>query len=432
MKAMYRAALMVAAFVFLLPLPARSEIRGGSIEVTPFGGYNWFQDKQNLKDRPVYGGRLGYNFTPHFGIEGTVEFIKTAVDDKGLTSFKEGQFGFPMDDVDLYFYHVDAVFHFMPEGRFNPFIVAGFGGAHYKPRVSDHDMAAFNVGVGAKYWLTDHIALRADLRDYMVTEIIQETYHNVAATVGVTFAFGGRERPVPARAERVEAKPEPVAAAPIPPPAAPTVRISAYPATIDQGKCAKLDWSSTGASSASIDQGIGSQNPNGSREVCPGSTTQYTITAMGDGGTRTNTTTVTVVPPPPPPAPVVVVKERPAVPVVIDRLVLHVNFDFDKSTVRPADVAELQKAIAFIKKYPANDVSIEGHTDSKGTDKYNQALSERRAAAVKAYLLKHAEIDSRKDTITTTGLGESKPIADNKTEKGRFENRRVEILILEK
>jgi outer membrane protein OmpA-like peptidoglycan-associated protein len=219
------------------------------------------------------------------------------------------------------------------------------------------------------------------------------------------------------------------AVAPPPPPAAPTVRISAQPATIDQGKCAKLEWSTTGASSASIDQGIGRMDPSGSREVCPGSTTEYTITAMGDGGTRTTSATVTVNPPPPPPEPV---KARPAVPVVIDRLVLHVNFDFDKSTVRQADVADLQKAIDFVKKYPANEISIEGHTDSKGSDKYNQALSERRAAAVKAYLLKHGEIDSRKDTITTTGLGESKPIADNATEKGRFENRRVEILILEK
>jgi len=220
------------------------------------------------------------------------------------------------------------------------------------------------------------------------------------------------------------------AVAPIPPPAAPTVRISAYPATIDQGRCAKLDWSTTGASSASIDQGIGTMDPNGSREVCPGSTTQYTITAMGDGGTRSTSTTVTVTPPPPPPAPVV--KERPAVPKVIDRLVLHVNFDFDKSTVRQADVADLQKAIDFVKKYPANEISIEGHTDSKGSDKYNQALSEKRAAAVKAYLLTHGEIDTRKDTIMTKGFGESKPIADNATEKGRFENRRVEILILER
>lgn len=214
---------------------------------------------------------------------------------------------------------------------------------------------------------------------------------------------------------------------PPPPAAAPTVSISAYPATIDQGKCAKLDWSTTGASSASIDQGIGSLDPNGSREVCPGSTTQYTITAMGDGGTRTNSATVTVVPPPPP-VPVV----KPAVPKVIDRLVLHVNFDFDKSTVRQADVADLQKAIDFVKKYPGYEISIEGHTDSRGSDKYNQALSDRRAAAVKEYLLKHGMIDIHKENIKTKGFGESKPVATNATDEGRFENRRVEILVLEK
>ena len=431
MKATYRAALMVAAFVFLLPLSARSEIREGSIEVTPFAGYNWFQDKQNLKDRPVYGGRLGYNFTPHFGIEGVVEFINTAVDDKGLTSVKEGQFGFPADDVDLYFYHVDAVFHFMPEGKLNPFIVAGIGGAHYKPRISNHDMAAFNVGVGAKYWLSDHVALRADLRDYMVTEITQETFHNVAATVGVTLAFGGRDRPVPAQAERVEAKPDPVVVAPAPPPDAPTVSMYADPATIEQGQCAKLAWSTTGASSASIDQGIGSMDPNGSRQVCPGATTRYTVTAMGEGGTRTTSTTVTVNPPPPPPPAPVKVAPR-AAPKVIDRLVLRVNFDFDESVVRKEDVAELQKAIDFVKKYPGYEISIEGHTDSRGTDKYNQALSERRAAAVKEYLLKHGMIDTHQDNIKTRGQGESQPIADNKMDKGRFENRRVEILVLEK
>ena len=213
--------------------------------------------------------------------------------------------------------------------------------------------------------------------------------------------------------------------APVPVPAAPTVSISADPATIEQGQCANLAWSTTGASSASIDQGVGNMDPNGSRQVCPGSTTQYTVTAMGEGGTRTASTTVTVnPPPPPPPAPVK------AAPKVIDRLVLHVNFDFDKSVVRKADVAELQKAIDFVKKYPGYEISIEGHTDSRGTDKYNQALSERRAAAVKGYLLKHGMIDTQKDNITTKGYGESKPIADNKTEKGRFENRRVEILVL--
>lgn len=220
--------------------------------------------------------------------------------------------------------------------------------------------------------------------------------------------------------------PRKVEAPPPPPPAAPTVSISANPATIEQGQCANLAWSTTGASSASIDQGIGSSDPNGSRQVCPTSTTQYAITAVGEGGTRTASTTVTVNPPPPPPEPV---KKEPK---VLDRLVLHVNFDFDKSVIRKEDVADLQKAVDFVKKYPGYEISIEGHTDSRGTDKYNQALSERRAAAVKEYLLKHGMIDTDKDKITTKGYGESKPIADNKTEKGRFENRRVEILILEK
>jgi len=208
---------------------------------------------------------------------------------------------------------------------------------------------------------------------------------------------------------------------PAPPPAvAPSASISASPRSVDKGQCTSLSWSSTNADSVSIDPGVGSVDPSGSKQVCPESTTQYTLNAAGKGGTRSASTTVTVNPPPAP---------KPA-PKVIDRLVLHVNFDFNKSDVRKADVADLQKAIDFVKKYPGYKISIEGHTDHIGSDKYNQALSERRAAAVKDYLLKHGMMDTHKDMITTGGFGESKPIADNKTEKGRFENRRVEVLVL--
>jgi outer membrane protein OmpA-like peptidoglycan-associated protein len=118
----------------------------------------------------------------------------------------------------------------------------------------------------------------------------------------------------------------------------------------------------------------------------------------------------------------------PPAPKVIDRLTLHVNFDFDKATIRDADVAELRKAVDFVKKYPGYKTSIEGHTDNIGSEQYNQRLSERRAAAVKEYLLKHGVADGAR--IKTKGYGKSKPIADHSTEKGRFENRRVEILIL--
>src|SRR5450759_318856 len=113
MKSMYRAALMVAAFVFLLPLSARSEIRAGSFEVGPFAGYNFFENSQNLENRPVVGLRLGYNFTRHFGIEGAGEFIKSRVDDKATMWTQEGQFTSPIEGVDLTFYHLDIVYHFM-------------------------------------------------------------------------------------------------------------------------------------------------------------------------------------------------------------------------------------------------------------------------------------------------------------------------------
>ena len=69
MKSIYRAALIVAVFVLLLPLSARAEIKGGSFEVNPFVGYNFFRGGQNLNDAPVYGGRLCYNFTRYFGVE---------------------------------------------------------------------------------------------------------------------------------------------------------------------------------------------------------------------------------------------------------------------------------------------------------------------------------------------------------------------------
>lgn len=208
-------------------------------------------------------------------------------------------------------------------------------------------------------------------------------------------------------------EPAPVVA---PPPApAPTVSVSASPTSIEQGKCANLTWSSTNVSSASIDQGIGKVDPSGSQQVCPTSTTQYTITATGEGGTRTASTTVNVTPPPP------------AAPPPIDKMALHVNFDPEKAQIRKEDFADLQKALAFVKKYPGHKISVEGHTDSTGSEKYNQALSEKRAAAVKKYLVDNGASDG--DKIKSVGFGESKPIADNKTKKGRFENRRVEILI---
>ena len=60
-------AMVLFALVLLLPLSALSEIRAGSFEVSPFIGYNRFEERQNIENKPVFGGRFGYNFTEHFG-----------------------------------------------------------------------------------------------------------------------------------------------------------------------------------------------------------------------------------------------------------------------------------------------------------------------------------------------------------------------------
>ena len=120
--------------------------------------------------------------------------------------------------------------------------------------------------------------------------------------------------------------------------------------------------------------------------------------------------------------------KAPPSPQVIDKMTLQVFFDFNKNILTEADLKELPKAVAFVKKYPGAKIRLDGYTDSIGTDAYNMKLSERRAMAVKDYLIKEAGVDSSK--ITVVGHGEADPVADNKTPEGRTKNRRVEISIL--
>lgn len=205
--------------------------------------------------------------------------------------------------------------------------------------------------------------------------------------------------------------------APPPPPAAPTATISASPTTVRKGQCATLIWSAMNATSATLNHGIGPVASSGARQVCPTSTSAYLLTATGAGGIASEVATVTVTAPPPP---------APTPTPAPEQLTLRINFDTDKATIRPADVAELQKAVAFVQRYPGRRIAIVGHTDNVGNPTHNQRLSERRAAAVKDYLLQHGV--SGGERLTTMGYGQTRPIADNATATGRAQNRRVELV----
>ncbi len=101
-------------------------------------------------------------------------------------------------------------------------------------------------------------------------------------------------------------------------------------------------------------------------------------------------------------------------------------FDFDSAQLRSEARANLADLAASLQEYAGTSVLVVGHTDSRGTDSYNQALSERRAGAARAYLLSQG---LSPDRVEALGMGEMEPVADNETDAGRQENRRVEVAI---
>ena len=102
-------------------------------------------------------------------------------------------------------------------------------------------------------------------------------------------------------------------------------------------------------------------------------------------------------------------------------------FDFDKSVLKPAGKAKLDDLVSKVKGINLEVIIAVGHTDSIGTDAYNQKLSVRRAESVKAYLISKG---IEKNRIYTEGKGEKQPVASNKTKEGRAKNRRVEIEVV--
>lgn len=103
-----------------------------------------------------------------------------------------------------------------------------------------------------------------------------------------------------------------------------------------------------------------------------------------------------------------------------------VLFDFDKSDLTPAATAQLDTLMDKLRNADVVSIKVIGHTDSKGSDAYNQALSERRASSVASYLLSQGLAPNK---LTSEGRGESEPVADNATDDGRAQNRRVELHI---
>jgi peptidoglycan-associated lipoprotein len=211
--------------------------------------------------------------------------------------------------------------------------------------------------------------------------------------------------------------PEPPPTTPTPPPAKPTVSIQASPTSINKGQSTTLSWTSTDATQLTVAPDVGSVNAQGSTTVSPADSTTYTITASGPGGSADSSVRVTVNTPPPPPP---VQEQAPDYARLFLENVKDAYFDFNKADIRTDARQALGQTADFLRKYPQIKANIEGHCDERGSTEYNIALGDRRAAAVKNYLV---QLGIAADRLTTVSYGKEKPFCTESNEECWQRNR---------
>jgi peptidoglycan-associated lipoprotein len=221
--------------------------------------------------------------------------------------------------------------------------------------------------------------------------------------------------------------PPPSAPAPAPaPPKAPMIsQFTAEPSSIERGQSSTLRWSVSNATDISIDNGIGTVDATGSRQVFPNNSTTYALTAKGPGGSASETATVNVtVPPPPPPPP-----PPPTAPNLGARLasdVVDAYFDYDKSDIRSdareALTRDADALKAIFRDIPDAVVTIEGHCDERGSAEYNMGLGDRRATAAKEFLV---QLGVSGDKLKIVSYGKDKPVCTESDESCWQKNRRA-------
>ncbi|OPY87971.1 MAG: Outer membrane porin F precursor [Smithella sp. PtaU1.Bin162] len=395
------ATFFVVISVLLITATGYAQVRAGSFNISPTLGMYTFEGNEDM-DRPLaYGLRVGYNFTKYLGIEGFVHYGQPEIN-----SLR------PKERLDFTGYGVEGIFNILPDQKLVPFLAVGVGGVHYSSAYeftteNKHDKIAVDYGYGLKYYFSDNFALRFDIRHIIPFD---GTHNNMYYGLGLNFAFGGAKKTKVAEAA---VKEEVVADA----------DKDGVPDNLD--KCpdtpAGVAVDKDGCPFDSDRDGVYDYV-----DKCPDTPVGVTVDKDGCPKQVARPVARPVVPP--------VVEESKvqaaqAAPEIVEkgRATLKVLFATNKDVIQKSCFKEIDSLAAVMNKYPDLKVTIEGHTDDVGSAAYNKKLSQKRAEAVKKYLVNKKGIDAKR--LTAKGFGEEKPIASNKTKEGRQKNRRVEAAV---
>jgi peptidoglycan-associated lipoprotein len=228
----------------------------------------------------------------------------------------------------------------------------------------------------------------------------------VVVTLGIIMFSG-------ACAKKVAPPPPP----PPPMPNAPTASLSANPNTVDSGQPTTLTWQTTNATDVSID-GIGPVDASGTRQVTPVDSTTYHLIAKGTGGSQDATARVTVNAAA---APATTSTSNATEEELFSQTVKDIFFDYDKDDIRADQRGSLQADAQFLQQHSNIHVTIEGHSDERGSTEYNLALGTSRADAVKNALV---QAGIAGDRIKTISYGKEKPFCTESNESCWQQNRR--------
>lgn len=397
--------LCAAGLALLCAVPAwAGGPKAGEVSISPYlGGYT-FNGNQDLDTSLVYGLRLGYALSSAWTVEGVAETLGTETEAGADVQFS--RFG------------GDLLYHLFAGERFVPYLAGGMGLAVIDPDGRDDtSKGILNYGLGAKYFFTDALALRGDVRHLIVTDSDHDS--NLEYTLGLTFAFGGGETsaapvdsdgdgvidsldrcPASPAGSQVDAAGCPLAAAaPVAAAVASAPRDSDGDGVIDSlDRCpASPAGSKVNASGCPLDSdGDGVADAD---DKCPG--TRSGLKVDGDGCPQMTEEKVTIA--------------------------LNVKFASGKADIDPGYTADLKKVGDFLSTYPNTATTIEGHTDNLGSAALNKRLSQQRADNVRQYLIDKYGIAGGR--ITAVGYGSERPVADNATAAGRQQNRRIDAVI---